>query len=254
MQVVAIIQARMSSSRLPGKVLADVCGKPMLWYVVTRAQQAARLDLVVVATSNEPSDDAIEKFCELNRIACFRGSKDDVLDRYYRAANRFRADVIVRLTADCPLLDAAVVDKVVQTFLTGGYDYVSSNATYPDGLDTEVFSRRALARAWQEARLPSEREHVTPYINKHSTRFRLGSVTYHEDLSSMRWTVDEPEDLELVRRIYDYLAGKASFGMNDVLGLFRDHPELKMINVGFKRNEGYAESVKEDKLEVKRNQ
>src|SRR5438132_2399961 len=163
MRVVAIIQARMTSSRLPGKVLADVCGKPMLYYVVTRAQQAKRLDLVVVATSNESSDDTIETFCELHRVSCFRGSKDDVLDRYYRAAERYRGDVIVRLTADCPLIDPLIIDKVVETLLPGNFDYVSNirEVTYPDGLDTEVFTQNTLNQTWREAATPSEREHVT---------------------------------------------------------------------------------------------
>src|SRR5215471_19924439 len=160
MKVVAIIQARMGSSRLPGKVLAEVCGKPILHYVISRARQARTLNLVVVATSDDSTDDVIEEFCEINRVQYFRGSQSDVLDRYYHAAKHFHADAIVRLTADCPLLDPIVIDEVVRTFVSGKFDYVSSAENYPDGLDTEIFSWKALKKTWQEARLLSEREHV----------------------------------------------------------------------------------------------
>lgn len=253
MKVVAIIQARMASTRLPGKVLANVCGKPMLYYVVSRVQQAHTLDLVVIATSDHSEDDVIERFCETIHVDCFRGSLDDVLDRYYRAAERFEADAIVRLTADCPLLDPMVIDKVVRTFLDGRFDYVANGMppTYPDGLDTEVFARGALVRAWREAKLPSEREHVTPFLYNNPTMFRLGRVRFARDLSKMRWTVDEPQDLDLIRRIFDYLHLNPDFGMNDVLALFREHPELNNINAGLTRNEGYEKSLQEDKSKMK---
>jgi spore coat polysaccharide biosynthesis protein SpsF len=246
MRVVAIIQARMGSSRLPGKVLADVCGKPLLHYVVARVRQARTLSLFAVATSDHSTDDVIEKFCQANGVPCFRGSRDDVLDRYYCAAKHFLADVIVRLTADCPLLDPVIIDDVVETFLSGEFDYVSSDPNYPDGLDTEVFSWKTLEQTWQEARLPSEREHVTPYIIKNPSRFRVETVKNDKDLSHMRWTVDEPQDLELVRQIYYCLLGKPTFGMRDILALFEHHPELYAINAGFSRNEGFQKSLRED--------
>jgi spore coat polysaccharide biosynthesis protein SpsF len=240
MKTVAIIQARMTSTRLPGKVLAEVAGKPMLYLVVSRAQHTRTLDLTVVATSDRPTDDVLAKFCSEAKISCFRGSEDDVLDRYYQAAKQFKADVIVRLTADCPLLDPVVIDRVVHVFESGSYDYVSNTIrpTYPDGLDTEVFLYRALERAWRGARLKSEREHVTPYIWRQPTLFRLFNVEHAEDLSSLRWTVDEPQDLEFVRAVYSYF-GSSSFGMIEILDLLRERPELSRINAGIKRNEGY---------------
>lgn len=246
--IVAIIQARMSSTRLPAKVAADLGGKPLLQRVVERARRAATLELVAVATTVNPADDRVAKLCEDVRIPFFRGSENDVLDRYYRAAARFSADVIVRLTADCPLLDPEVIDRVIRAFLSGGCDYASNTIepTYPDGLDTEVVSRAALERAWREARLASEREHVTPYIWKNPGLFRLCAVKGEDNLSGLRWTVDEPQDLDLVRRIYQDLSAVPDFRMNDVLAAFRRHPEWRDVNAGFGRNEGYEKSLRED--------
>ena len=252
MKIVAIIQARMGSSRLPGKVLADVCGTPVLHCVVSRVRQARTLSLFAVATSDHSTDDVIEKFCQINVVPCFRGSQDDVLDRYYRAAKHFQANVIVRLTADCPLLDPAIIDKVVETFMTGKFDYCSNTQepSYPDGLDTEVFTWNALERSWQEAHLPSEREHVSTYVTKNPGLFRLGSVKHDEDLSRLRWTVDEPQDLDLIREIYRYLPNKKTFRLDDLLALYREHPEFSAINSGIARNEGYTKSVHEDTLKM----
>jgi spore coat polysaccharide biosynthesis protein SpsF len=248
-KTVAIIQARMSSTRLPGKVLAPIGEQPMLAYVVNRARQAKTLDQVVVATALDETNQPIEDFCLATGIACYRGSEDDVLDRYYQAARHFQAAVVVRLTADCPLLDPGVIDKVVGVFQAGDYDYISNTIrpTYPDGLDTEVFSFQALERAWREAKLKSEREHVTPFIHKQPERFRLFNVENTEDLSAQRWTVDEPADLELVRAIYRYFK-TPDFGMAEVLVLLRQYPTLQAINAGFERNEGYQKSLREDGL------
>lgn len=247
-RIVAIIQARMSSTRLPGKVMADLAGRPLLARVIERARAAKSVDLVAVATTDRAADDRVAEFCSAGQIPVFRGSEDDVLDRFRQAAARFEADVVVRLTADCPLLDAAVIDLVVGSFLTGNCDYASNTIepTYPDGLDTEVFSREALERAWREAKLKSEREHVTPYIWKNPAFFRLLSVKNDVNLSGLRWTVDEPQDLELARRVYQELSGRGVFRMNDVMGAFRRHPEWAEINTGFARNEGYEKSLRED--------
>jgi spore coat polysaccharide biosynthesis protein SpsF (cytidylyltransferase family) len=254
MTTVAIIQVRMTSSRLPGKVLAMVAGQPLLYHVVRRARRARTLDMVVVATTDGPADDGVARLCEDSSVPYFRGSEDDVLDRYYQAANAFKADVIVRLTADCPLLDPAVIDKVVREFQSGSYDYVSNTIipTYPDGLDTEVFLHSTLKRAWQEARLKSEREHVTPYIWKQPALFRLLNVENEPDLSALRWTVDEPQDLEFVRRVYSCMGSVPDFGMQEVLDLLHSHPELKDVNAGFERNEGYQESLREDSLTTRK--
>lgn len=253
MSTVAIIQARMTSTRLPRKVLSDIGGKPMLYHVVSRARRAQTLDLVAVATSEGQADDGVAHFCAESNIPCFRGSEDDVLDRYYRAARQYEAEVVVRLTADCPLLDPAVIDKVIQIFFAGDYDYVSNTleTTYPDGLDIEVFGRQALERAWREARLKSEREHVTPYIRKHPELFHLENVRYPEDLSALRWTVDEPQDLELVRAVYSHF-GLLPFGMLEVLDFLSKNPELGKLNASIGRNEGYQKSLHEDALITER--
>lgn len=247
MKTIALIQARMSSSRLPGKVLQDIVGQPMLLRVIRRAKQASSVDLVAIITSTHEDDDAIEILCKEKGISCFRGSLDDVLDRYYQAAIYFQADIVVRLTADCPLLDPKIIDKVVQTFHQGAFDYVSNTleCTYPDGLDTEIFRFEALEKAWKEARLQSEREHVTPYIFKRPELFQLGSVKQEEDLSALRWTVDTPPDLEFVRTIYN-LFKDVEFGMADILKLVKEHPEVLEINSGQQRNEGYEKSLQED--------
>lgn len=247
MKTIALIQARMSSSRLPGKVLQDIAGQPMLLHVVHRAKQAKSIDSVAVITTTYADDDAIEMLCKENGIPCFRGSLDDVLDRYYQAATYFKADVVVRLTADCPLLDPAIIEQVVKTFHLNSFDYVANivEITYPDGLDTEVFRFETLERAWKEARLKSEREHVTVYILKHPELFRLGSVKQEEDLSSLRWTVDTPQDLEFVRTIYSFFPD-ADFGMHDIVKLMKAHPEITKINSEQQRNEGYQKSLRED--------
>jgi len=252
--VVAIIQARMGSTRLPGKVMADVAGRPLIDHVVKRAQQAQRLDLVTVATSDRLTDDIVAHFCAERDVPYFRGSEEDVLDRYYQAARCFSADVIVRLTADCPLLDPEVIDRVVQFFQRDAYDYVSNNIerTYPVGLDTEIFQRSALERAWGDACLRSEREHVTPYICKYPNLFHLANVKHYSNLSKFRWTVDLPQDLEFVRRVYGYLGPNPTFGMEEILRLLRSHPELQMINDGIDPDEGYAKSLREDERVFKR--
>lgn len=251
MRTVAIIQARMSSTRLPGKIVAPIAGKPMLWHVITRAGRARTLNEVVLATSDEAADDAIAHLCAQLGVSFFRGSMDDVLDRYYQAALQFGAEVIVRLTADCPLLDPDVIDRGVEAYRMNEYDYVSNTVerTYPDGLDAEVFSLQALARAWREASWKSEREHVTPYIWKHPELFRLGAFKQERDLSWMRWTVDEPRDLEFVREVYKRI-GDRTFGMRQVVELLAAEPELLRLNRGIELNAGYITSLQNDSVVV----
>ncbi len=256
--VVAIIQARMGSTRLPGKVLLDIAGKPMLLRVVERVRAAACVDEVVVATSVNPCDDPVQSLCAALGIKCFRGSERDVLDRYYRSAEWIGADVVARITADCPLVDPAVIDLVISAYLKGGVDYASNRRyrddvvsnIYPDGLDAEVFSFAALERAWLEARLASEREHVTPYIWKNPRAFRTLSVGDEADLSGLRWTVDEGADLEFVRLVYQRL-GDRLFGMREVLALLAAAPELGTINSHIVINAGYAQSVERDSVMVR---
>lgn len=221
----------------------------MLGHVVRRARQAQRIDLVVVATSDQPADDVLARYCGEAGIPCFRGNEVDVLDRYYQTARHFRIDVIVRLTADCPLLDPEVIDSVVGAFQVGDYDYVANilDPSYPDGLDTEVFSLQSLERAWREAKWQSEREHVTAYIWNRPDQFRLGNVSHTRNLSHLRWTVDEPEDLEFVRRVYGHLRPQVTFGMADVLAVLAAYPDLARLNAGIGRNEGYRNSIRGDR-------
>lgn len=237
-RVVAVVQARMGSSRLPGKVLADVAGETMLVRVVTRLARARWVDAVVVATSTLPADDAVAEEAARLGVAVFRGSEDDVLDRYLGAARREGADWVVRVTADCPLVDPELVDGLVARFAEAGPDYASNSLerTYPRGLDVEVFTRAALETAAAEATSTHERVHVTPFLYQHPERFRLLSVTAPggEDHSHLRWTVDTAEDLELARRLYRRLGGDG-FGWRDALAVVRAEPELADVNRGVRQ-------------------
>ncbi len=249
MKTVAIIQARMGSSRLPGKVLETIAGKPMLQWVIERTQAARKVDQVVLATTIETSDDKVAAFAASLGIGVVRGSVDDVLDRYYQSAKRFAPDLIVRITADCPMIDPQIIDRAIARFQEGGYDYVSTAdpvPTFPDGLDVSVTSMAILERVWKEAALKSEREHVFPYVYKNPDKFRLGTVIHDIDLSAMRWTVDEAVDLEFVRTVYAEL-GARIFVMGDVLDLLRRKPELADVNSGIIRNEGYLKSLTQDR-------
>ena len=246
--VVAVVQARMPSTRLPDKVLADIAGRPMVWRVVDRVRQARQVDQVVVATSTQDPDRPIEAFCLKEGIDCHRGELKDVLDRYYRAAVRYGADAVVRVTADCPLIDPDVIDRAVDIFQQGDYDFVSNveTPTYPDGLDVEVFSSETLEKTWRDASWESEREHVTTHM-KLPGRFRTLNFVNDVDLSHLRWTVDEPQDMEFVRAVYKRLDDQR-FTMADVLALLEREPELSVINSGFDRNEGLQKSLTEDRL------
>ncbi len=231
--IAAIVQARMSSSRFPGKVLEPILGQPMLRRQLERVSFASQVDQVVVATSDQGSDDPIAAAVEAAGVDCFRGSLDDVLDRVYQAALEVGAEHVVRLTGDCPLTDAAIVDTVVAEHLRMGNDYTSNTVSlsFPDGLDVEVVSLASLRLAWQLADDAEEREHVTPYLYRNPEDFKLGQVLNETDLSSLRWTVDHPVDLEFVRQVFAALyPSRANFGMKDILQLLQDNPGLAEIN------------------------
>jgi glutamate-1-semialdehyde aminotransferase/spore coat polysaccharide biosynthesis protein SpsF (cytidylyltransferase family) len=230
--------------------MADICGHPMLWHVVNRVQSARTLEKVIVATTDQNSDDLIAKFCEQYGFLCFRGSEKDVLDRFYRAAKVHSADTVVRITADCPLVDFEVIDKIISRFNKGDCDYASNTLryTYPDGLDAEVFSFRVLEEAWRGAEKPSEREHVTPYLR--TERFRTANVESDTPVNPnvYRWTVDNAADLEFVRAIYGAFSGCDRFGFRDVLDLVKRRPELATIQAELTSaegisNEGYYRSL-----------
>ena len=228
--ICAIVQARMGSSRLPGKTLMEIANRPLLFHVLTRIQLSKHLQKVVVATTDLPLDDAIEEFAEKHGVDVYRGNPSDVLDRYYCAAKTFGASVIVRVTADDPFKDPLVMDEVIDAFLDSGgrLDYASNTIepSYPLGLDIEVFRFIALERAWLEATDEFDREHVTPYLWRHPDKFRLLNVRRQEDLSWMRWTLDTKGDLEFTRRVYSELYQGHPFFMGDILKLLQKNPQL----------------------------
>jgi spore coat polysaccharide biosynthesis protein SpsF len=263
-KTIAIIQARMASSRLPDKVLLDIAGKPMLAWVVERTQRAQNLAEVIVATTTDPSDDAVQALCQERGYPVYRGSAFDVLDRYYRAARQHGADIVVRITADCPLIDPGLIDEAVATF-TGSegsesravrrdarlataasplasplspfpYDFVANRLpppwgrTYPVGLDIEVCSFSGLEQAWSEADQPHQREHVMPFFYEQPERFRIRLLNHKFDYGELRWTVDTPQDLELLRSIAAHLDGRDDFTWLEVLEFVKDNPGVAQIN------------------------
>jgi spore coat polysaccharide biosynthesis protein SpsF len=230
--ITAIIQARMGSTRLPGKVLMDLGGKSVLARVVERLRRTTRINEIIVATTNSVADDAIVRECHQLGVSSFRGSENDVLDRYYRAARLCGAAAIVRITSDCPVIDPQLVDETIQMFQQQRADY-SSNVfprTYPRGLDTEVFTVAALEQAWRDAHEPYQREHVTPYFYQRSELFKLVSRHGQIDYSQYRWTLDTAEDLELLRTIYERFGNEDAFTWHDVIQLMEREPELAEVN------------------------
>ena len=230
--VLAILQARLSSSRLPGKVLKPILGKPMIQRQVDRLAVCKNISQLVVATSTDKSDDPLTDLCESIGVPCYRGPLEDVLGRYHETARYFDSEHILRLTADCPLADPEVIDDLVTLYFEGCYDYASNTIrrTYPKGIDAEIFRRIILERVNEEAMSPFDREHVTPYIYKFPDRSKLGNLRNSCDLSHHRWTVDWPEDLEFVREVYSALhMENPQFGMSDILALQTKRPEILKI-------------------------
>ena len=261
-RVIAIIQGRMSSSRLPGKILADIAGQPMVQRVFTRTSRAATVTETIFATTTDPSDDPVAEYCGFSGIPFRRGSLYDVLDRYYQTAKQAKADVVVRITADCPVIDPMLIDDVVNTVtsgqssvITGQFDFAANRLpppwkrTFPIGLDTEACTFAVLERAWKEAKGPQHREHVMPYFYEGielitenrllqtgiSPRgFRIALLHHTTDFGDYRWTVDTPEDLEFMRQVYSRFDGRDDFTWKEVLDLVHNQPELMQINAGVK--------------------
>ncbi len=258
-RVIAIIQARMSSSRLPDKVLLDVAGQPMLRRVWARTSRARRVDDVLIATTEDASDDRVEAYCAAHGMAVVRGSQFDVLDRYYGAARQSHAEIVIRITADCPVIDPALIDDAVDTLLGDpanaevAFDFVANrlpppfHRTFPIGLDVEVCTFAALKQAWQHGREPQHREHVMPYLyegvqlaavspelstGRSPRGFRIAQQNHVPDRGSARWTVDAPQDLEFIRQIYVRMGGRDDFSWKEVLALVEREPELAHINAG----------------------
>lgn len=237
-KITTIIQARISSSRLPGKILLPLCGKPLLTRMAERVAASEYSGDIVIATSVNPEDDTVEKLCESENLKCYRGSLSDLLDRHYQIGLKYGSDAVVKIPSDCPLIDAKIIDRVLKYYIDNfdKYDYVSNlhPATYPDGNDVEVMSISALEKAWQEADKNYEREHTTPYFWENPEKFRIANVEWEKgkDFSSLhRWTIDYPEDYEFISRVYDELyTGNPGFGMNDILTLLKLKPEIYEIN------------------------
>lgn len=232
---VGIVQARFGSTRLPGKIFKGISGKPMLWHVVNRLSFSKMIDKIIIATTDQSNDNITEEFCINNKIDYYRGSADDVLSRYYETAKQFKADIVIRITSDCPLIDPLIVDKMLNNFLSvdSKCDYMSNviDRTFPRGLDTEIFYYSALEKAMNEAVTPLDREHVTPFIYNHTDIFKTRNYSTIKDYSFHRWTVDTEEDLSLIKEIYKELYNPDKlFLFEDVLKLFEQKPELIKIN------------------------
>ena len=243
-----IIQARMGSSRLPGKVLMKLnenCST--LDFVLNQLSFSTLIDKIIIATTNLVQDDIIEQTAKNLGIECFRGNSDDVLDRYYNCAKKFQIDNIVRITSDCPLIDPGIVDEVISKYKSGNYDYFTNTLirTYPIGTDVEIFSFEILEKTWQNATLPSEREHVTPFIRNKKMNFRVGNLENKKKLDHVRWTLDRQEDLDLIREIISKI-NKKPILMNDILNLFSAEPQLIKINENISQDEGIIKSLKKD--------
>ncbi|PWW08345.1 spore coat polysaccharide biosynthesis protein SpsF [Paenibacillus cellulosilyticus] len=234
MSVFIIVQARMTSTRLPGKVLLEVLDKPLLEYQIERLKRVTLADGIIIATTDNDTDDPIVELCKRLGVRYSRGSEDDVLSRYYYAAKQYGANTIVRVTSDCPVIDPDVIDRAIRLFKEGNYDFVANGLgirTYPRGMDTEVFTFKALEEAFLEAKEAFEREHVTPFIVYRGTRYTLFNEAYSKDCSRHRWTVDTSEDFELIKRIIEHLyKEKNDFTLEDALELLDRHPEWELLN------------------------
>lgn len=243
MSVNAIIQARCGSTRFPNKVFALIDGKPLLWHVVNRLKYATKIDDIIVATTVSEKDDKIEEWCKENNVHCFRGSEENVLNRYYSASEAFPSDYVVRITADDPFKEPKVIDAVITKLIEEGYDHVTNNLppSFPEGLDCEAFKKSALDRSEKEAETAFEREHVTQYIYHHPEIFKIGNVSNSENLSYLRWTVDKDVDFEMVKAVYAHRnpAHKGILLMDEILDILKANPEIERINSEVERSAMY---------------
>ena len=249
--IIAILQARMGSSRLPNKVLRKIKGKTLLELYVNRVKQSRLIDKIVIATTKKPEDEVIEEIATQLGLECFRGSENDLLDRYYQCAKKYKADVVVRVTPDDPFVDHRVIDRAVQIFKDNQVDFVTNHfePTYPEGLDVEVYSIYALEKSWKEAKLLSEREHVFPYIQNNQDQFKIINFKQDKDYSHLRWTIDYECDYEMTKVIYDYLYEKKPiFLQEDILQLLEKHPKISEINAHIKRKEGVNRTKANDRI------
>ena len=247
MKIVAVTQARLGSKRLPKKVIKKINGETLLEIHIKRILKSSIIDSVIIATTNEKEDDVIQKEAIRLNVGCFRGSKNDVLDRYYNSVKEICPDYIVRITSDCPLIDSRLVDQIIEETIKSKVDYCSNTLTesYPDGQDIEVFTYKALKKAWKESKLNSEREHVTPYIKKNSSIFKLKSISLSDmNYSSVRITVDELEDFNVIKMLIDNLGTDDTW--ESYANLYMKNTTINEHNIHIIRNEGYLISLKND--------
>jgi spore coat polysaccharide biosynthesis protein SpsF len=247
----AILQARTGSSRLPSKVLRTIKEKTLLELYINRVKKSRLIDKVVIATTVNPHDDVILDISRRLGIDCFRGSENDLLDRYFQCAKKYNAQVIIRLTPDDPFVDYEVIDRAITIFKQNEVDFVTNHfdPTYPEGLDVEVYSMAALERSWHEAKLLSEREHVFPYIQNNQGRFKIINFKQEKDYSHLRWTIDYECDYDMTKEVYNHLYDKNNiFLQEEIIALLKDHPEIARINSHIKRKEGVNRSKANDKI------
>ena len=249
-KITVIIEARTGSSRLRNKVVAEIEGKPMIFYVIDRVKQIKSVEQIILATTQEKNDKILIEIAKQNSIGIFAGDSMDVLNRDYQCALQNNADPIIRITGDCPLIDPDIVEEMLEFYLKNNYDYISNriNPKYPDGLDVEIYSFKTLQMVEQNAKLSSERALVTTYITKNPKIFKIFSYENQEDLSDHRWTVDEQNDLEFIRKIYSIMKPKTNFSMNEIIEILVKNPELLKINLGIMRNEGHLKLYDNDKV------
>ncbi len=246
--IVAIIQARIGSTRLPNKVFKDLCGRPLIWHVVDRLKYSKKINKIILATTHNPLDDTLVKWAENEQVAYFRGSEENVLSRFYEAANKSKADIIVRITADDPFKDPEIIDQVIDLLQNKNLDFAYNNLppSFPEGLDTEVFTYAALEQAYKNSKDVFEQEHVTQYFYRHPDQFSHGNIFHSKDISHLRWTIDTPNDFKLALFVYKMLYKEGMlFKTKDILNLYKDYPELLEINSEESRSEMYKQKTNE---------
>jgi len=248
-KITCIIQARTNSRRLQNKVLLKISNSPIIIHILDRIKKSNYIEQIILATSSNSDDQILLDIANNNQIISFKGNEFDVLDRFYNAAKEYDADPIIRITGDCPLIDPILIDKMTKFFLENNFDYMSNTIerTFPDGLDVEIFTFATLKKAFSEATWLSEREHVTPYIIKNPKLFKIFSYTNDVNLSHFRWCLDEESDYKMIQKIFYELKPKKFFTTKDILDLLEKNPEISKINSGIITNEGYLNSVKNDK-------
>ena len=243
-----IVQARMGSERLPGKVMLNIDENPMLFYVINQLRYCKLADVIIIATTSNKEDDVIEKYAKSQNIECFRGNDGDVLDRYYQCAKKYNISTIVRITCDDPLIDPVIVDQTIRKFYSDDFDFVTNrmSRTFPFGTEVDVFSFESFSNLWKKAKKPSEREHVIPYYYNNSHDFSIFNISNPENLSHLSWSVDRKNDLLFVREIVLRIKNRPIL-MNDILLLLKKEPKLMQINSNRIPDEGYLKSLDEDK-------